>query len=141
MAGTAQAEAVDQLQKALTPGLREVGFRRKGRTYNRTTSDGLVQVINIQMGAYDPPGTVHAVPGLRENFYGKFTVNLGVYVPEVARYVDWRAETKKYIQEYDCCIRNRLGMVSPEGRDLWWRAPRRSPKPGHSWSLQNRPMS
>ena len=36
------------------------------------------------MGSFDPPGTTH-IPGLRENLYGRFTVNLGVYVPEVAR--------------------------------------------------------
>ena len=43
---------------------------------------------------FDPPGTVY-VPGLTQDLYGKFTVNLGVYVPEVAEYQggDWPARS------------------------------------------------
>jgi hypothetical protein len=77
------ARAMDDIQKPLGLELKARRFNVRGRTFNKQLSDGLTQVINIQMGSFDPPGTTYH-PGLRENLYGKFTVNLGVYVPEVA---------------------------------------------------------
>ncbi len=114
-----QAGKVDQVQAALHEKLRGLGFRKQGRTFNRTTEDVLVQVVNVQMGAHDPPGTTY-IPGLRENLYGWFTVNLGVYVPEVARF-HGGGEAKGFVREYHCCVRNRLGPLGPERKDLWWR--------------------
>lgn len=52
------------------------------------------------MGRSDPPGTTH-IPGLRENLHGLFTRNLGVYVPEVAKY-GGRVGPRPWVQEYDC---------------------------------------
>jgi hypothetical protein len=114
-----QAGKVDQVQAALHDKLRGLGFRKQARTFNRTTEDGLMQVVNVQMGAHDPPGTTY-IPGLRENLYGWFTVNLGVYVPEVAR-LHGGGEAKGFVREYHCCVRDRLGPLGPERKDLWWR--------------------
>ncbi|HEV7509798.1 MAG TPA: DUF4304 domain-containing protein [Thermoanaerobaculia bacterium] len=112
--------AVDGIQGVLRPFLKQSGFRVRGRTFNRVTEDGLTQVVNLQMGASDPPGTTH-IPGLRENLHGFFTINLGVYVPEVARY-HGGGEAGPWVQEYRCCVRSRLGKISGEDRDLWWPA-------------------
>jgi hypothetical protein len=112
--------AVDGIQKALRVFLKTYGFKNRGRTFNRVTEDGLTQVINIQMGASDPPGTTY-FPGLRENMHGLFTINLGVYVPEVARYFGG-GEAKSWVQEYKCCVRARLGEVSGAQSDVWWHA-------------------
>jgi hypothetical protein len=108
---------MDELQTLLNPLLRQAGFRHYGRTYNRTTADGLTHVIGFQMGPFDPPGTTY-FPGLRENLYGRFAVNLGVYVPEVARYHGGR-EAGRVVHDYDCCIRTRLGPISDKER--WWK--------------------
>jgi hypothetical protein len=70
------------------------------------------------MGSFDPRGTTYH-PGLRENLYGKFTVNLGVYVPEVAAN-HGAGSVKNWVQEYNCCIRARLGNLGPEQADVWW---------------------
>lgn len=113
------AKAVNEVQRALRPSLKEQGFKVRGRTFNRVTEDGITQVINLQMGASDPPGTNY-IPGLRANMYGLFTVNLGVYIPEVAALHGGRA--KSWVQEYYCSIRDRLGPVSGTTRDLWWHA-------------------
>lgn len=120
MAKSTYAHAVDELQKALRPYFKAQGFRVRGRTFNRTTEDQLTQVVNVQMGASDPPGTTY-IPGLRENLHGLFTVNLGVYVPEVAR-LHGSGEAKSWIQDYHCCIRARLGEATGEDTDLWWPA-------------------
>lgn len=120
MGKTEFAKQVDEIQSRLTPFLKENGFRKRGRTFNRTSSDGIISVINFQMGVFDPPGTT-SIPGLRENLYGSFTINLGVYVPEVSEYQDW-SEVKSFVQDYDCCIRARLGALGQERQDIWWPA-------------------
>jgi hypothetical protein len=112
------AKQMDEIQAKLRPLLKDEGYRVRGRTFNRTTADGLVRVINFQMGSFDPPGTTH-IPGLRDNLYGKFTVNLGVYVHEVALY-HGGGEAKSFVHEYNCCIRARLGETGPEKKDFWW---------------------
>lgn len=119
MVRSSQVTGVDEAQAALVGKLKSLGFKKKGRSFNRTTDEGLVQVINVQMGAHDPPGTTY-VPGLRENLYGWFTVNLGIYVPEVARH-HGGGEAKGFVQVYHCCIRSRLGNLGPEKKELWWR--------------------
>jgi DNA-binding transcriptional LysR family regulator len=48
--------------------------------------------------------------GLRENLYGIFTVNLGVYVPEVAAN-HGAGCAKNWVQEYNCCIHARQGIA------------------------------
>lgn len=111
------AGTLDNLQKRLDPLLRDAGFRKSSRTYNRTTADDLTHVIDFQMGRSDPPGTTH-IPGLRENLYGLFTVNLGVYVPEVARH-HGGGEAKSVVYDGNCCIRTRLGRGT--GTETWWK--------------------
>ena len=114
------AKAVDGIQRAIRPLLKDRGFRVRGRTFNRGTEDSLTQVVNVQMGPSDPPGTSY-IPGLRENLYGLFTINLGVYVPEVARY-HGGGEASSWVQEYHCCVRSRLGEACGAADDLWWPA-------------------
>jgi hypothetical protein len=111
------AASLDALQGKLSDPLRLAGFRKHGRTYNRTVSGGLTHVVAFQMGAFDPPGTTY-IPGLRENLYGRFTVNLGVYVPEVAR-DHGGGEPKSAVHDYNCCIRTRLGRT--DSKEIWWK--------------------
>jgi hypothetical protein len=47
MAASPYVKALDDIQKALTGFLKPVGFKKKGRTYNRQVGDGLVQVVNL----------------------------------------------------------------------------------------------
>jgi hypothetical protein len=118
MTKSAYAEAVDKIQSAITPHLRQRGFGRRGRVSNRPTEDGLTQVISIQMGASDPPGTTY-IPGLRENLHGLFAINLGVYVPEVAlRHTSGPAPS--WVGDGYCCVRARLGELVGQGKEIWW---------------------
>jgi hypothetical protein len=109
---------MDELQAKLRPLLKDKGFRTRGRSFNRLTSDGLTQVVKLQMGGFDPPGTTY-FPGLKENRYGMFAVNLGVYVPEVAKYLGGRTASS-FVQEYQCCVRTRLGRLEPQHSGEWW---------------------
>jgi len=52
--------------------------------------------------------------------HGHFTINLGVYIPEVSEVRGGIA--KPWVQEYHCSIRSRLGRASDNTQDLWWHA-------------------
>jgi Domain of unknown function (DUF4304) len=112
------AEVMSHVQSEMADLFRQRGFRKRNRTYNRPSNDGLVQVINFQMGRYDPPGTSE-IPGMRENLYGYFTVNLGVFVPEVAE-LYYPGESREFIAEFSCQLRVRLGELGNKRKDLWW---------------------
>jgi len=58
--------------------------------------------------------------GFRQNLYGKFTVNVGVYVPELHAYGYTGGGKLSFIHEYDGWVRERLGILGPERQDLWW---------------------
>ena len=115
------AKAMDDVQSTLRPFFKQHGFRMRARTCNRGTPDGLTQVINFQMGRFDPPG-IQFIPVFRENRYGSFTVNAGIYVPEIALAEHYWVKPGSFAQEVDCCIRVRLGQLAGES-DIWWNLP------------------
>lgn len=108
---------LDNVQRSVTALLRPFGFKKGGRTYNRIFDCGIVHVINFQMGEY-PIGN-YVIPGLRESSYGKFTVNLGVYLPCVFE-IEGYPRPKRMHQDYHCEIRDRLGSLAHGGEDVWW---------------------
>ena len=116
MAASPYVKALDDIQKSLTSFLKPLGFKKKGRTYNRHVSDGLVQVVNLQMGQF-PIGD-YVIPGLRESHYGRFTVNLGVALPAV-RAIESGREFPVFVQEYECDIRQRLTRLA-FNEDAWF---------------------
>jgi Domain of unknown function (DUF4304) len=108
---------LDLVQTEVVRFLKPLGFKKKGRTFNRESEKGIWQVINIQSGQF-PLGDNYVVPGSRENLYGKFTVNLGVFVQELYD-IRFPSRPIKTIHEYDCHFRTRLSSIS-KGYDLWW---------------------
>jgi Domain of unknown function (DUF4304) len=108
---------LDIVEKDVFVKLKPLGFKKNGGTFNRQLDDGIIQVINFQSGQY-PIGQGHEMPGLRENLYGKFVVNLGVCIESLYKFQS-PTENKKYYKEYDCQIRNRLGTLLT-GQDYWW---------------------
>ena len=111
--GRLMAEVVSRVQ----PELREAGFRKRRHTFNRTTDEGLVHVVNFQMGQYP---LAPDIPPIRYSMWGSFTVNLGVFVPEVheVRF----GEALRFVNEYQCetSLRWRLGEFLDEPIDAWW---------------------
>jgi hypothetical protein len=102
------AKKVDQIQSRAYEILKGRGYRKRGRTLNRVLGSGLVHVINFQMGRSF------------QALYGRFAVNLGVFIPEVHTTITGQ-DTPEFIQEYDCEIRQRLGcLLTPSGEDVWW---------------------
>jgi hypothetical protein len=73
---------LDNIQNEISLFLKPLGFKKKGRTFNSLTAYGIYQVINIQSGRYEF-GDKYVNQGFRENFYRKFTVNLGIMAKEI----------------------------------------------------------
>lgn len=119
MVKSAFVSSVDTIQDELGSFFRDAGFRRKGRLYNRTTNDGLIQTVYFQLGPFDPPGTTY-VPGLTKNLYGQFTVDIGVFVPEVPKLSG--EEWGKWVHDASSHVRTRLGRTPEARTDHWWPA-------------------
>jgi hypothetical protein len=60
----------------------------------------------------------YVIPGIRESFYGRFAVNLGVMLPAVLKLESGR-DPPAFVQEYYCEIRERLGALVYK-EDVWW---------------------
>ena len=109
---------LDIVEQDVFAKLKSLGFKKNGRTFNRRLDDGIIQVINLQSGQH-PIAQGYEIPGLRENLYGKFVVNLGVCVESLYKF-QAPTENKKYYKEYECQIRSRLGALLT-GQDYWWK--------------------
>jgi hypothetical protein len=114
-------QTADEFQTTLRKKLKPIGFSVFGRTFSRLNYEGLTEIIHIQTGNSDPPGTKY-LPGFTQNMYGLFTINLGIFIPEVERL--WNEQPlPKRVRELHCSIRTRLGELSNR-RDTWWRLDR-----------------
>jgi len=110
------SKKMDSVQAPIAAFLKSIGFRKQGRTFNRSVKSGIVQVVNFQMGGY-PIGPHYEIPGIRKSFYGNFTVNLGVYISDI--YEVTMPRTTTFPREYHCEIRARLSELAT-GDDSWW---------------------
>jgi hypothetical protein len=108
---------LDSIQADIFSFLKPLGFKKKGRTFNRQTENGIYQVINLQRGRYEF-GDKYVIPGLRENFYGKFTINLGILIKELYE-LDIHNKPTDFYREHYCQIRERLPHLTKE-KDFWW---------------------
>jgi hypothetical protein len=115
---TPYATAMHAVVGMVQPIMKSAGFRKRRNAFNRQAAAGVVQVVSFQMGPFEPPGTVE-IPGLRENLYGTFTVNLGVYLDEVRRIQDL-PQAGNFINDYNCHLRRRLGQLIDPPADRWW---------------------
>lgn len=95
--------------------LKAAGFKKRRHSFNRTTEDGLVHVVNFWMAPKEPPAWTE-VPGLRQRLYGNFRLDFGVYVPEMKRMGVPRSD---WVNEYNCQLRKTIGELLGSG-DVWW---------------------
>lgn len=101
------SKIIDGIIKAeLAPLLKQCGFKKKARNFYREHSDR-TDVINIQASQWN------------EGLKGKFTVNVGVYFPAISELTE-ASPVKSLPKEYNCTIRERIGLITEENRDTWW---------------------
>lgn len=59
--------------------------------------------------------------GLWGDGYGRFTINAGVFIPEVREVLIGQKPTR-HISDEKCVKRQRIGLLAPGGKDIWWPA-------------------
>lgn len=101
------AKRIDEAIKlGIAPLLKEHGFSKRGRNFHKRFDEG-IQVVNIQADKWNEGGI------------GRFTINLGVYFRAIALITErWPVDGMP--KEYECTIRNRLGLLMPTRDDKWW---------------------
>jgi hypothetical protein len=116
-------QAMEAVVASTAPLMKENSFRKRRHAFNRSRENGVVAVLRFQMGSSDPPGT-YVIPGLKDDLYGKFTVNLGVAFEEMWK-IDLSSASKPFppfLNEYECHLRLRLGQLATQNMedDVWW---------------------
>jgi hypothetical protein len=106
----AQKTLDDVIARALVPALKPRGYRKAGRTFRRT-AERCVQVVNVQSSVGSTAEIV------------RFTLNLGVYFPEVNTVGASLYRTSPGPagpDESECHLRTRIGALLPGNGDHWW---------------------
>lgn len=100
------------------PLLKERGFRKRRHPFNRTTSDGLMHVVNLWMAPFEPKAWTE-VPGLRKRHYGTFRLDFGVWAAEMTHSGSPKGD---WVNEYDCQLQRTIGQLQhpDHGGDFWW---------------------
>jgi hypothetical protein len=111
------SQKLDQILQNLSQDFKNKDYRKRSHTYNRVLDSGIIHVVNFQMGTY-PLGPNYVIPGLRPNFYGKFTLNAGIFIPEV--FVFEGREPPVFVSEPWCHIRRSTSLLTPEAETHWW---------------------
>ena len=93
-------KSLNQIQSLVYKILKNEGFKKFGRTFTKNVDEGIIHVINFQIG--------------QRNLEGHFTVNLGVYIKELD---ETKSNSKKIFYDYDCHIRVRLCELSNDLSD------------------------
>ena len=101
------------LRLGLDPALRATGYKRHAHTFREALPDGIWRVINVQGSKWN------------EGSSGRFTLNLGVHLPQVRAVIGHPPLTKPP-KEWDCELRARIGRLMPDRRDKWWQFDQRS---------------
>jgi len=84
--------------------LKSHGYRKKKKIFNRSLDSKLIHVIQFQLG--------------RRSLYGKLTINLGVFIPEIHKLI-WDRDMPKFADYGDCEIVKRIGELLSPPEDLW----------------------
>ena len=97
----------DIINSGLKPRMKSGGYRKSGRTFYRDAGT-FTAVANVQASRSN------------SGAQGRFSINLGIYFPDVAEITNALPFTGSFPKEYDCTVRQRLGVLMTEGDDYWW---------------------
>lgn len=99
-----QLEFEEILKNVVNPFFKELAFKKNGTTFNKKLNE-FVQVVNIQKSKWNSPNNI------------SFTINVGFFSEEI--YLENSNQIPKFIQNYDCQVLFRLGMII-YGNDYWY---------------------
>ena len=108
-----QSEFDEILNNLVFPFFKELGFKKNGNGFNKKTKE-LIQVVNIQKSKWNNQSDL------------QFTFNIGFFNAEIYSEF-YKNEIPKFIREYDCQIKFRLGQVV-KGNDYWYELNKKTEK-------------
>ena len=112
--------------------LKEAGYKKAARTFFAERADH-TRVVNVQSDKWN------------QGSHGGFTINLGVYLPQVALITEALPLSGLYPKEYECSVQVRLGALMHEGQDVWWKieagtdVPKLAAEVGKAWAAFGQP--
>lgn len=107
---TAQDTFKRLLAEELRPDFKARGFRQKGLTFYRAIEDNYA-IVQFQKSRSSTAASLD------------FTINLGVFSARVQRALSqimWVPEVNGVPTEPACHLRQRIGFVLSDARDVWW---------------------
>lgn len=114
---TQSADSLKWIVDQIHPELKELGFRKRRNSFNRSAEDGVVQVITFEAGRSLPPGA-QPIPHFRPDLHGLFTLSLGVAIREAwDQYMRYTRPFPTFLTEPQCEIRDMYGRTE----HIWWR--------------------
>ena len=111
---SAVVQKLDEVQARLDQILKPIGFRRRGRIYNRSPESDLIKVVGIQAGPYEFDAEAYGHP----NYYGKLAINLGVWIREFHDR-SYEGFYPKTVSDAYCEIRTRLERLDGRAEFSW----------------------
>ncbi len=106
---TENSKKLDIIKTDIQSHLSPLGFKTKGHKFNKKLDNDLLQVIDLQMASYS------------SFLYGSFTVELGVFIPEIYKFYFENLPIPSFISANDCQFScNRLSGISQMQYDKWW---------------------
>jgi Domain of unknown function (DUF4304) len=113
------SEVADEFQAALRLILKPLGFRVRGRNFNRQTPDGLTQVIGVGLHRGD-----YGVPFNPSMCSAILRIEFGAFVPEVLLLQEDRI--LNWVQAANCDLRWGLDTAMNKPGSQWWLADRKT---------------
>lgn len=102
------AELTDQVvSDFVAPAMKAAGYRKTARNWHLDLGDA-VTVVNLQGSSWNS----------RDR--SQFTANLGIWFPAAESIAGSPERPNRKPPEYQCTVRERIGYLMPEGRDVWW---------------------
>ena len=101
-------ELIDKAIAPLASLLKEAGFRKLGRRFYRDIDESRI-FLEVQASQWN-----------REGYGTSFTINLGLFVPDVLRKLG-RDVIDRPKSIHQCTWNERIGVVTPSRCDLWWK--------------------
>ena len=95
------------IRDALALSLKEDGYKKTGRNFHKV-SKAVIRVVNVQASQWNYDGS------------GQFTINLGIYLPRIAKLTDREYRGKGLPKGHNCTGSERIGTLMPKGLDYWW---------------------
>jgi hypothetical protein len=95
------------IRDGLAKALKSDGYKKAARTFHRI-EEKCIKVVNVQASQ----GNIGSE--------GKFTINLGVYLPLIESWLERIKPSTGLPKEYECTTRSRIGSLMPDQQDFWW---------------------